>query len=318
MPPVAFPPPGIFEESAASAETKAVNAGILRLLEAAPDPWSLTPAEMRERRRKGLWVFPTAPRTPRAETIEIEGPHGPVPLRIIAPERPRGAYLHIHGGGWMYGGADEQDPRLERIADRCGMAVISVDYRLAPEHPYPQGPDDCEAAALWLGREAGTRFGTERLAIGGESAGAHLSVVTLLRLRDRHGLTPFAAANLTAGCYDLRLTPSAANWGAQRLVLNTRDIRSFVENFAGGRAALDDPDVSPLFADLAGLPRALFTVGTRDPLLDDTLFMAGRWTASGNDAELEVYPGGAHVFIGFPGALAEQCLSRIDAFLQAA
>lgn len=315
MPPIDFPPPDVFSEASVSAETAAINEAIIRRLAEAPDPWSFTPAQMRERRRKGLWVFPVAPLSPRAQTIEIEGPHGLVPLRIIAPAQPRGVYLHIHGGGWVYGGADEQDPRLERIADRCGLAVVSVDYRLAPESPYPQAPDDCEAAALWLVREAAARFGTDRLTIGGESAGAHLSVVTLLRLRDRHGLRPFRAANLIAGCYDLRLTPSAATWGSQRLVLNTLDLRTYVGHFAAGHR-LDDPDLSPLFADLSGLPRALLTVGTRDPLLDDTLFMASRWAAAGNDTELGVYPGGAHVFIAFPGALADACLGRIDSFLK--
>ena len=96
-------------------------------------------------------------------------------MRIIAPENPRGVYLHIHGGGWTWGTADEQDPWLDRLAERCGLAVVSVEYRLAPENPYPAAPDDCEAAALWLIREAESRFGTSRLFIGGESAGAHLS-----------------------------------------------------------------------------------------------------------------------------------------------
>jgi hypothetical protein len=73
-----------------------------------------------------------------------------IPLRIIAPAQPRGVYLHLHGGGWVLGGADMQDPMLERIADNTGQAVVAVEYRLAPEHPYPVGPDDCETAAAWL------------------------------------------------------------------------------------------------------------------------------------------------------------------------
>ncbi len=86
-------------------------------------------------------------------------------------------------------------------------AVLSVDHRLAPEHPFPAGPDDCEAAARWLVDRAEAEFGTARLLIGGESAGAHLSVLTLLRLRDRHGITgTFRAAHLTFGPYDLSMT----------------------------------------------------------------------------------------------------------------
>ena len=79
-----------------------------------------------------------------------------------------------------------QDPMLERIADNTGQAVVAVEYRLAPEHPYPAGPDDCEAAAVWLLRNAKEEFGTDILTIGGESAGGHLTAVTILRMRDRH------------------------------------------------------------------------------------------------------------------------------------
>jgi acetyl esterase/lipase len=310
-----LPTPEVFDETSISDETRAINAEIIRTIDAAPDQWSFPPAVMRARRRQGHGPFPLAPRSDRAETIDIEGPHGPVPLRVIAPDSPRGVYFHIHGGGWVIGGADEQDPRLERIADNCGLAVVSVEYRMAPEHPYPQPCDDCEAAALWLVEHAKERFGTERFAIGGESAGGHLSVVTLLRLRDRHGLTPFSGANLVAGCYDLRLTPSAKNWGTENLILTTRDITNFVDRFIPRSQRLDDPDVSPIFADVKGMPPALFTVGTRDSLYDDSLFMAMRWAAAGNDTELAVYPGGAHVFMAFPGALAEQSLTRIDKFL---
>ena len=309
--------PALFAPEAISEETAKLNANVVALLERLPDMWSLEPRVIRERRAKGLGPFPLAPKSPRAETVTIEGRHGPIALRIIPPANgtPRGAYLHIHGGGWVLGSADQQDTRLERIADNTGLAAISVDYRLAPENPYPQGPDDCEAAALWLVREGEARFGSNLFAIGGESAGAHLSVVTLLRLRDRHGLSPFAGANLVAGCFDLGLTPSARAWGTEKLVLNTRDIEMFVRHFLLHGGSTEDPDVSPLKADLRGLPPALFSIGTRDCLLDDSLFMASRWLAAGNAGEIAVYPGGAHVFQSFPSALAEESLARMDAFL---
>lgn len=307
----------LFDPSAISDEIRAQNAEIVAKLSALPDPMSVPPAVVRERRRQGLGPFPLMPLSPKAQVITIDGPGGPIPLRIIAPDNPRGVYFHIHGGGWTWGTSDEQDPWLDRLADRCGLAVVSVEYRLAPEDPYPAGPDDCEAAALWVLREMESRFGTSRLFIGGESAGAHLSAVTILRLRDRHGLNPFRGANLFAGCYDLRLTPSVTQWGEERLILNTHDVRVFADNFCGPDRDRRNPDISPLFADLKGLPPALFSVGTRDLLLDDTLFMASRWAEAGNETDLAVWPGGCHVFIRFDSALSEQALSRIDAFVEA-
>lgn len=162
-------------------------------------------------------------------------------------------------------------------------------------------------------RHAGAEFGTSRLLIGGESAGAHLAVTTLLRLRDRHALTPFSAACLTYGAYDLAFTPSARRWGTRNLVLSTPILERFREWYAPPDLA--DPDVSPLQADLSRLPPAIFSVGTLDPLLDDTLFMSARWAAAGNVAELEVHPGGIHAFNAMPTPLADRANARIRAFI---
>lgn len=310
--------PAVFHDDAIAEETRAVNADILAKAALLPDPWAFPASVVREARRQGRGLMPLAPLSPRAETLEIPGPRGPIPLRILRPrERARGVYLHLHFGGWMLGSADMHDWLFERIADEAGLAVVSVEYRLAPEYPYPAGPDDCEAAALWLVREVEARFGTSHLTIGGESAGAHLSIVVLTRLRDRHGLKPFRAALLTAGCYDLSGTPSARQWGPEKLVINTRDVMNFARAFVPLGLPLDAPDISPIHARLAGLPPALVSVGTRDPLLDDSLFLAARWNAAGSQAELAVYPGGCHVFQMFPMALTEACLARQMAFLRA-
>lgn len=303
-----------FAADAVDPSTAELNAQIIERL-ATFDMWSMAPEEVRRLRRSGQGPFPLVPKSERARWEEIDGPAGKIPVRVFDPGKARGVYLHIHGGGWMVGGADEQDPRMERFVDHCNLAVISVDYRLAPEAPYPAGPDDCEAAALWLVANAKRRFGTDTLFIGGESAGGHLSVVTMLRLRDRHGLSPFAGANLNAGCFDMAMTPSARRFGTDRLVLNTRDIEMFRQRFLSRNEDMGDPDISPIQADLTGLPPALFTIGTRDPLLDDTLFMSARWAAAGNHAELAVYPGAPHVFINFPTEMAQQAFARIEGFL---
>lgn len=306
--------PALFDPAAVSDEIRTQNAEIVAKLSKTPFSGLFPPAMIRALRAQGMGPFPPMRKSGRAETLTIKGPGGDLPLRLIAPENPTGVYFHIHGGGWTFGSADEQDLWLDRLADNCGLACVSVEYRLAPEHPFPAGPDDCEAAALWLADQAKSRFGTDRLFLGGESAGAHLSALTLLRLRDRHGLTPFRGANLFAGCYDLSMTPSARNWGTERLILATPDIEIFADNFCGVGCDRRSPEISPLYADLKGMPSALFSVGTRDALVDDTILMASRWMQAGNPTEAAFWPGGCHVFTRFDSALTEEALARIDAF----
>ena len=287
--------PQIFQPEAISEATRSANEQLEAELAKAPPLTDFTPQEIRDARRSGEGAFGPIEYSDRAQTRVINGSAGDIELRVFEPETVRGVYLHIHGGGWVLGAADLSDDARLREADANNIAVVSVEYRLAPEHPYPAGPDDCEAAALWLIENAQSTFGTDRLLIGGESAGAHLSVATLLRLRDKHGLTPFSGANLVYGAYDLTKTPSCANWGDYNLILSTPIVDWFMDHFVADDQR-GDPDVSPLYADLDGMPPALFSVGTRDPLLDDTLFMAARWAAAGNGTDLAVYPGGVHGF----------------------
>lgn len=311
--------PAVFRPEAISAETKAINDAIINAMAGMEEWWDVGAKKVRDARARGEGAFPLAPKSARARTIHIEGKGGhKVPLRIIAPDNPKGVYLHIHGGGWVLGAADQQDPMLDRIADNAGLACVSVEYRLAPEDPYPAGPDDCEAAALWLADNAKKEFGTDVLTIGGESAGGHLSAVTLLRMRDRHGYTGFKGANLVFGAFDLSMTPSQKHFGSERLILRTVDIQKFGDAFLPGVADRRDPDISPLYADLKDMPPALFTIGTRDALVDDSLFMYSRWVGAGRQAELAVYPGGAHGFIAFPGEISKSANARIDAFLKRA
>lgn len=309
--------PALFRPDAVSAETRALNDAMVKLLSDLPNWWVVGAAATRAARRRGDGPFPAPVFSPRAVTRTIPGPGGPdIPLRIIAPATPRGVYLHIHGGGWVLGAADLQDPMLERIADAAGLAVVSVEYRLAPEHPYPAGPDDCEAAAAWLVAHAKAEFGTDALTVGGELAGGHLAAVTVLRMRDRHGYTGFRGANLVYGAFDMSLTPSQRQFGETRLVLRTSDIVQFANAFLPAVTERRDPDISPLFARLGGLCPALFSVGTLDALLDDTLFMHARWLAAGNQAELAIHPGGAHGFTLFPNKLAAEAEARMVAFLK--
>jgi acetyl esterase len=253
----------------------------------------------------------------RAVDRVIDGPAGPLRLRTFAADKPVGVMLHVHGGAWMAGTPEAIDQLNEIIAATCNIAVVSVDYRLAPEHPYPAGPDDCEAAACWLMEHATDEFGADQLLIGGESAGAHLAAVTLLRMKNKHAsIDRFVGANLVFGAYDLSRTPSQRGVGVAAGT-DILDGTGFpLDLFLPGRSEDErrDPDISPLYADLSGLPPALFSVGTNDHLLDDTLFMAARWEAAGNRAELLVYPETPHACIALP-SVAMHFFPRLFAFL---
>ena len=226
------------------------------------------------------------PADPRTRVAEIAG----VPVRLFEPERVDGTYLHIHGGGWTMGSNAFQDGRLWRFATEAHVRVVSVEYRLAPEHPFPACIEDCVAVATAVERGP--------TVIGGESAGAHLSALTLTRVRDG-----FAGANLAYGCFDLGMSPSQRRWGDRNLVLSTPIIAWHLDQLLPGldTEARRDPSISPLFADLTGLPPALLTVGTEDPLLDDSRLLAERWP----HARLDVYEGGFHAFDLMPLQLGE-------------
>jgi acetyl esterase len=306
------------------AETRAFNAELERQLAANPATNEMPVEVARRQRLEGGGIFPPPTFLPdRARDLTIDGRSGPIGLRVIAPQQAAvGAYLHIHGGGWALSAANLQDPLLVELADTTGLCAVSVDYRLAPEHPYPAAPDDCEAAALWLLREGFGELGLpEVAAIGGDSAGGHLSAVTLLRLRDRHGITgAFAAANLLYGVFDLAMTPSLRSWGERALVLSKPIMEHFFTMFLPG---MDDearraPDISPLYADLHDMPPALFTVGTQDPLLDDTLFMEARWRAAGGRTELAILPEAVHAYNAFPLKVTAASREQQYAFLRAA
>jgi acetyl esterase/lipase len=312
--------PALFDDAAIDPETAKLNAQMIELLSGQPEWWTVGAAAMRAARRRGEGPFPAPVMSSRARTITITGKDGAqIPLRVIEPAHPaRGIYLHLHGGGWVLGGADMQDPMLERLADNTGQTVVAPEYRLAPEHPYPAGPDDCEAAAMWLVQHGKREFGSDTLTIGGESAGGHLTAVTILRMRDRHGYTGFRAANIVYGAFDLSMTPSQRQFGSTRLVLRTIDMQQFYNAFLPTITDRRDPDISPLYADLKNLCPGLFTVGTKDALLDDSLFMHARWVAAGNQAELAIYPGGAHGFTLFPNDLSKSASAGMDAFLNRA
>lgn len=258
------------------------------------------------------------------EAMEVTSPAGTdeevagVPCRVFRPAAPsRGTYLHFHGGAMILGSPRMNDAANAGISERLRVRVISVDYRLAPEHPFPAGSDDCLAVAEWvIDHEDGP------IVLGGESAGGYYAAQTLLRIRDELGaIDRISGANLVFGVYDLSGTPSGIGQRASTVpdVLDGELGQFVVECLLPGRTRAESraPEWSPLYAHLHDLPPALFTVGSADHLLDDTLFMSARWQAYGNDAEVAVYPDCIHGFNGFPMELAKRANERIDEFLHA-
>jgi acetyl esterase/lipase len=226
---------------------------------------------------------------------------GGVPVRILEPRgTPRGVHLDFHGGGFYLGSTAQDDERDQRLADALGVVVVSPEYRLAPEDPWPAAPDDCETAAVWLLDE----FDTDRVTIGGFSAGATLAVTKLLRLRER--ADRFRGAALQFGTYDL-----SGQTPAGRLI---RD-EYFIEAYAGHVPDRTIPDISPVYGDLRDLPPLLMIVGALDVLLEDNLAMAARVCAAGGSVDLRVYPESQHGFTNRSTGMAKAARQDIERWL---
>lgn len=231
----------------------------------------------------------------------------PVAVRIIRPAgKPTGLVIDFHGGGWVIGNAQMDDERNVAMVQECGVAVVSIDYRLAVSTPIEGMLDDCLAATRYLLSDKCKEFAGLPAVVVGESAGGHLAAATLLGLKAWPQLLErIRGAVLFYGVYDLTGTSSVHAAGPDTLVL---DGPGMVEAFRTLTPGLTDqerqqPPLSPLYGNLEGLPPALMFVGEIDPLLDDTLQMAQRWKTA-TDVEVHLLPESPHGFIHFPTAMA--------------
>lgn len=284
-------------------EVRTVNQYIARMLTIG----TLTTKEGLAATRKTMEPSTPAKTQLQPSVKNIQGPGGNISLRIFKPDTIRAVVMNIHGGGWCLGTASGDDMLNDEMARTCKVAVVSVDYRLAPENPFPACIDDCKAVAKWLVNNARKEFGTDNLFISGNSAGGHLSAVVTLYIRDSlRAINKVKGVNLMNGCFDLSRTPSCRMATDSTLILTKKALNEmWVVAFPGwNKDELQDPRYSPLFADLKNLPPAYFTVGTKDPLIDDTFFMEARWRLAGNKTYLAVYPEGAHGLNYFPVKMA--------------
>ena len=268
----------------------------------------------RKMRAAGETPLPKAVYLDAAEDFDIPSRDSgrSIPVRILRPtdNKPiKAVFLHIHGGGWVLQDEKSQDVALQLIANMSNMLCFSIGYRLAPEDPFPAGPHDCYDAAEWLIEHAQSKFGAPLGFVGGESAGGNLSALVALHLlqspNKKYSSFKLKGLLLNFGAYDLSFTPSNWTFNPSPVLVLDRDLMEhYLDVYCPNTTAAQrkDPAMSPLYADLAklSLPPALFTCGTSDPLLDDTIFMSTRWMMAGGEAVVKIYPGAPHGYIMFP------------------
>nr|WP_180166624.1 alpha/beta hydrolase [Stenotrophomonas sp. SbOxS2]NYT99478.1 alpha/beta hydrolase [Stenotrophomonas sp. SbOxS2] len=262
---------------------------------------------------------------PVGQTLDLQatGPGGPIPLRLYLPKTgiaPFPTTIYLHGGGWSLGDLDSHDKVCRRLVNTAGCAVVAVDYRLAPEHPAPAGPDDVVAAARWVAAQAtALELDASRLAVAGDSAGGSLAAVVCQQLRGsevtlRAQVLIYPATDLSpAGdAFDSR----RKNGAVPPLTLEA--MRAMVTPFLSGGFDTRDPRVSPRLApDLRGLPPALIITAECDVVLDDGRLYRDALFTAGVPVEYIEYPGMVHGFIEMAGVLpaTQTAMEQVAAFL---
>lgn len=326
--------PAVFDPAAISQDTHEFNSKLMDVMKGAPLWYEVGAAKYREMRARGETPLPPLTLLDSAEQTSVPSRDAgrDIPCRILKPTNGKpitAVYMHIHGGGWVLQTEKSQDVVLQDIADTNGILMFTVGYRLAPEDPFPAGPNDCYDVAEWLVDNAERKFGVPLKYLGGESAGGHLSMLVMLHLlqhkESKYSSFGFKGLILHFGAYDLSNLPSAYNFNPPEILVLNKDIMD-----AYFKAFLPDdtvdrkhPSISPLYADLEALrgrlPACLFTCGTSDCLLDDTVFMSAKYQMAGGETEVFIAPGGCHGYCMFPkvtkGAQADVAMKAVESFL---
>ena len=260
-----------------------------------PPTHTLAPAQVRAARVP----VPPGPEVARVEDMEVFGPDGPIPVRLYYPsdEPNLPVLVWYHGGGWVIGSVEGDDPTARRLCVGTGAIVNSADYRLAPEHPFPAAVDDAYAVAVWAWQNA-ARYGGDatRMAIGGWSGGANLAAVVALLSRDRGG-PAFRHQLLVVPVTDHRMQTPSYTENAEGYILSKPLMEWFYDHYAPASVDRAQSSISPLLAeDLSGLPPADIHVAQFDPLRDEGEAYAAALQAAGVPVTLTRHAGQIHTF----------------------
>ena len=279
---------------------------LLAALEAAglPPFEHMTVPQAREA-TKGFIDLQGEPEEIATEDRTIPGPAGEIPIRVYTPagQGPKPVIVYFHGGGWVIGELDTVDNPLRRIANRTGAVVVSVDYRLAPEHVYPAAFDDSYAATAWVAEHAAELGGDpERVAVSGDSAGGNLAAAVAIAARDRQG-PRLAAQLLIYPVTDFDFTTESYGQNGEGYLLTKGSMQWFWAHYLGAQDLGKDPYACPARADdLSGLPPAFVATAEFDPLRDEGEAYAANLRIAGVDVTAKRYDGMLHGFAWTLGA----------------
>lgn len=262
--------------------------------------------------------------------LHAEGPNGAIPLRMYKPLKagtaPLPVLVYFHGGGWVIGDRDTHDSLCRQLANASRCAVVSVDYRLGPEHRFPGAVDDCIAATYWVRRQAqALGLDASRLAVGGDSAGGNLAAVVAIAARDGgHGELPIAFQLLIYPATDMRRTAPSHTTNGQGYLLTRDTINYFHDHYIDDAAHDLDWRASPLLhPDLSRLPPAFVLTAGYDPLRDEGLMYSQRLSEAGSRATHICFERQIHGFITMgrvideANAAVELCASQLALHLKA-
>lgn len=259
-----------------------------------PEYASLPPEGARQLMNQVMAAAPKPTDLPDMASVadqQIDGPHGPITIRRFKPNGEiKGTIVYFHGGGWVLGDIDTGDAMCRRWAGWAGVEVISVDYRLAPEHPFPKPLDDCFAGLQWAAANCPSPW-----FVAGDSAGGNLAAAIAIRARDEGG-PELAGQIIIYGAMDTNYeTSSYREVGDKGWLLTGADMRYFWDHYLSGGEGISSPLALPLrVADASGLPPAFITTGDCDVLCDDNLAYAEKLRAAGVPVELRVDAGMIH------------------------